>query len=62
MINKKFYVLDESNEKYSEHNIKECAKDICLFVDNANKTNYQACVKKYSKPELEKVAVMIMNN
>ena len=60
--NKKFYVLDESNEKYSEHNIKECAKDICLFVDNVNKTNYQACVKKYSKPELEKVAVMIMNN
>ena len=60
--NKKFYVLEETNEKYSEHNIKECAKDICLFVDNINKTNYQACVKKYSKPEQENVAVMIMNN
>ena len=48
---KKFYNLDENKEKYSEHNIKECAKDICLYVDNINKTNYQACVKKYSKPE-----------
>ena len=60
--NKKFYNLDETCEKYSEHNIKECAKDICLFVDNINKTNYQACVKKYSKPEQENVAVIIMNN
>ena len=60
--NKKFYVLDESAERYSEHNIKECAKDICLFVDNINKTNYQACLKKYSKPEQEKVSIIIMNN
>ena len=60
--NKKFYNLDEIKGKYSEHNIKECAKDICLFVDNVNKTNYQACVKKYSKPEQERVAVIIMNN
>ena len=60
--NKKFYNLDTNNEKYSEHNIKECAKDICLYVDNINKTNYKACVKKYSKPEQEKVAIIIMNN
>ena len=60
--NKKFYVLDETAEKYSEHNIKECAKDICLLVDNINKTNYQACSKKYSKPEQEKVSIIIMNN
>ena len=60
--NKKFYVLDETVERYSEHNIKECAKDICLFVDNIKKTNYQACLKKYSKPEQEKVALLIMNN
>ena len=60
--NKKFFVLDETKEKFSEHNIKECAKDICLLVDNINKTNYQACVKKYSKPEQENVAMVIMNN
>ena len=59
---KKFYILDESVERYSEHNIKECAKDICLLVDNINKTNYQACLKKYSKPEQEKVSIIIMNN
>ena len=59
---KKFYTLDENKDKYSESNIKECAKDICLFVDNINKTSYQACIKKYSKPEQEKVAIIIMNN
>ena len=58
---KKFYNF-ENLEKYTESNIKECAKDICLFVDNINKTNYQACVKKYSKPEQENVAIIIMNN
>ena len=60
--NKKFYNLEENAGKYTESNIKECAKDICLFVDNINKTNYQACVKKYSKPEQENVAIIIMNN
>ena len=59
---KKFYTLDENRDKYSESNIKECAKDICFFVDNINKTSYQACIKKYSKPEQEKVAIIIMNN
>ena len=59
---KKFYNLEESKGKFTESNIKECAKDICLYVDNINKTNYQACVKKYSKPEQENVAVIIMNN
>ena len=59
---KKFYTLDETKDKFSEHDIKECAKDICLFVDNINKTNYQACQKKYSKPEQENVAIFIMNN
>jgi len=48
LYNKKFFVLDETKEKFSEHNI--------------NKTNYQACVKKYSKPEQENVAMIIMNN
>ena len=60
--NKKLYNIGENMEKYTESNIKECAKDICLFVDNINKTNYQACVKKYSKPEQENVAIIIMNN
>ena len=60
--NKKFFVLDETVEKYSEYNIKECAKDICVLVDNISKTKYKACFKKYSKPENEKVSILIMNN
>ena len=60
---KKFYslVIDD-NSKYSEHDIKDCARDICLFVDNINKTKFLACQKKYSKPELEKVSILIMTN
>ena len=58
--NKKFFNLKEG--EYTEGNVKECAKEICLLVDNINKTNFQACLKKYSKPEQEKVAILIMNN
>ena len=60
--NKRFYNLDENLNEFSQSNIKECAKDICLLIDNINKTNYHACLKKYSKPEQEKVAIIIMNN
>ena len=60
--NKKFFLSDEKKEITLEYNIKECAKDICLFVDNINKTNYLACQKKYSKPEQEKVSVIILNH
>ena len=35
--------------EYSEGNVKECARDICFLVDNINKTNFKACIKKYSK-------------
>ena len=59
---KKFFLIDEKKEITLEYNIKECAKDICLFVDNVNKTNYEACIKKYSKPEQEKVSVIILNH
>ena len=60
---KKFYSLvTDDNSKYSEHDIKDCARDICLFVDNINKTKFLACQKKYSKPELEKVSILIMTN
>ena len=59
---RKFFLADVNREIGLEYNIKECAKDICLFVDNINRTNYQACQKKYSKPEQEKVAVIILNN
>ena len=60
---RKFYsLLNNDNSKYSEHDIKDCAKDICLFVDNINKTKFLACQKKYAKPELEKVSIIIMTS
>ena len=59
---KKFFMLDEKKEISIEYNIKECAKNICLFVDNINKTNYLACQKKYSKPEQGKVSELILNH
>ena len=60
--NKKFFLSDESKEITIEYNVKECARDICLFVDNINKTNYLACQKKYSAPEQEKVSILILNH
>ena len=56
---KKYYSLNKE-DNLSEHNIKDCAKDICFFVDNINKTKYLSCQKKYSKSEFEKVSIIIM--
>ena len=55
--NKKWYSLHNKN---TEHSVKECAKDICLFVDNVHKTSFQACFKKYSKKYLEQVSLIIL--
>ena len=61
--NKKYYNLNENdcnNPKYSnEYDIKECAKDICYFVDNINKTNYLSCKKKYANEDNEKISLVV---
>ena len=59
---KKYFLHDENKEITTEYNVKDCAKDICLFIDNINKTNYLSCQKKYSNPEQEKVSIIIMNH
>ena len=56
--NKKYFTLNPEQIEYSI--VKDCAKDICLFVDNINKTNYISIFKKYSKPEFENVALLIL--
>ena len=66
----KFYNLDEedfkeikaSKKKYNEINVKECAKDICMLVDNIQNTKYKSCFKKFSNEEYEQVAVVICKN
>ena len=61
--NKKYYNLNESNffcSKFNnEYDIKECAKNICSYVDNINKTCFLSCKKKYVTKENEKVSLIV---
>ena len=54
----KYYKMDNYKEVY-EINVKDCAKDICIFVDNINKTNYYSCKNKYATDSNEKVSLII---
>ena len=60
--NKKFYILekDMNNSQLNEFSVKECAKEICLYVDNIHKTNFLSTQKKFSKTKYEKVALLIL--
>ena len=61
--NKKYYNLNESNffcSKFNnEYDIKECAKNICSYVDNINKTCFLSCKKKYATKKNEKVSLIV---
>ena len=61
--NKKYCNLNENDflrPKFSnEYDIKECAKHICSFVDNINKTNYLSCKNKYASKENEKISLIV---
>ena len=60
---KKFYLVDENvNTIGNGLGVKDCAQDICVFVDNINNTNLLSCQKKYTKPEFESVSTLISNN
>ena len=60
---KKFFLLDENvNAIPSGCGVKDCAQDICIYVDNINNTNLLSCQKKYSKNEFENVSTLISNN
>ena len=60
---KKFYLLDENvNTIQNGYGVKDCAQDICVYVDNINNTNLLSCQKKYTKPEFEGVSTLISNN
>ena len=61
--NKKYYNLDGNdinNPKYRDESIiKECAKNICIFVDNINKTNYLSCKNKYATEKNKYVSLIL---
>ena len=63
VYNTKYYNLNENdtnNKNFrNEINVKDCAKDICIFVDNINKTNYISCKNKYATDSNEKVSLII---
>ena len=60
---KKFYLVNENvNTIPNGLGVKDCAQDICVFVDNINNTNLLSCQKKYTKTEFESVATLISNN
>ena len=60
---KKFYLVDENiNTIPNGLGVKDCAQDICIFVDNINNTNLLSCQKKYTKSEFESVSTLISNN
>ena len=60
---KKFYLVDENvNTICNGFGVKDCAQDICLYVDNINNTNLLSCQKKYAKTEFESVSILISNN
>jgi cyclin B len=60
---KKFYLVDENiNDISYGFGVKDCAQDICVFIDNINNTNLLSCQKKYTKTEFENVASLINKN
>ena len=63
VYNTKYYNLNENdtnNKNFrNEINVKDCAKDICIFVDNINKTNFNSCKNKYATESNEKVSLII---
>ena len=63
VYNKKYYNLNENdinNKNFrTEVNVKDCAKDICIFVDNINKSNFFSCKNKYASDKNEKVSLTL---
>ena len=48
--------LMETNAKYSEKEVRPCAKALCIILQNTPKSNLKACKKKFSKEKFSEVA------
>ena len=60
---KKWYMI-EGKEGYTIENgcgVKDCASEMCNFVDNINNTNYLSCQKKYGVDEYYNISKLIVN-
>ena len=61
--NKKWYMIEgkEGFEVESGCGIKDCATELCNFVDNINNTNYLSCQKKYSADDYCNISKLIVS-
>ena len=50
------------NSNYSVYVIKECAKDICYFMNELSKGNLKSTIRKYSIEKYENVANLLFRN
>ena len=50
------------NTRYQESQIRQCAKDLCLLMQNIEKSNLQAIRKKFSAPKYFEVAKIKLEN
>ena len=50
------------NTRYQESQIRQCAKDLCLLMQNIEKSNLQAIRKKFSGPKFFEVAKIKLEN
>ena len=60
---KKWYMI-EGKEGFEIDNgckVKDCAQELCNFVDNINNTNYLSCQKKYSTDDYCNISKLIIN-
>ena len=60
---KKWYMI-EGKEGFNPENgcgVKDCAQEMCNFVDNINSTNYLSCQKKYSSEDYCNISKLIVN-
>ena len=60
---KKWYMI-EGKEGFNPDNgcgVKDCAQELCNFVDNINSTNYLSCQKKYSSEDYCNISKLIIN-
>ena len=58
-----WYTIEKEGLNYVEPRcgVKDCAQEMCNFVDNIGSTNYLSCQKKYESDEFCGISKLIMN-
>ena len=61
---KKWYMIEgkQGYELDSGCGVKDCAQELCNYIDNINSTNYLSCQKKYAADEYFNISKLIFNS